>query len=1239
MIREQKNVERMISSIVLCWVIWIFLGKIVVAENDVFLAPPTIDPLSNKETLAPHSNFSIRCVAEYPITWQPFQVRKCIPIPNISSAVIMFVCYFQGFDGRYDVDHIEEKDYYYKGPFSYDRRYISTIHLTNVSHHFVGYFYCVANSTQGNYNYSWSFDIERDRYEGASGLTQIYIFVNDTQHLLAPSGLHNGKALRQRYQSIAISIDDDFLHHIPCKPTSENVKVNLLEDGKKLPIERPIYYRKEIGFWIEFTSAEEIYGRTFACVPDSRNDLQILFPIRYHPPKIESATGLFGTRGEQLKLNCSIVVRTGEKVVIEWKLPNASLKETRVVQSELTIQNHPTRRSLQIATSAILIGNVDKVMDEGVYECEAIDELRSKSVDRIFIEILEKDDDALDIQAMDGIYGIEIKSGQVAIWKVKYKGRPKPTIDWYNPMGNIILPDDKDENYEVKVTEDFTVLKIWMAKLDDSGSYTLKASNGVSSMEKKFELRVKGVPTVEVRSVALRINESRKIACVCTGYPPSTITWMFARCWVSELFDCDANYRYIEAQYVNTTSESTQTSVVVLNATHYGKLKCIAINSEGIASADTDLHVTDIENSFFDVWRLNSETEIVAGDNVTIFCEVYVLSEIVWFLNDRTVQSSDDMKVQSFALSMKKSITWQAIKTSHSGTYECHMINQESSIIKKLIIKVYEPQKPEVDNTVPAKDVMEVELNQPTRLACNIIGHPRPNIRWYKNEELMSIGTKYRLSDDMKTLNIYKTDLSDGGNYKCIGTNRFGSVQQIVNLTVKNGLSNVAGIIGATVLTTLAFMIVLVYAVLRNRKLRQELDACKYSNLDGNPDAINLDLPLHDQVDFLPYDKQYEFPKQNLKLGKMLGCGAYGVVFQGLAIGILPTEDETVVAVKKLKQTAGKEEIVALVTELKIMVHMGRHLNVVNLLGAVTKNIAKRELMLIVEFCLFGNLQNFLSENRNLFVDQVNIQKDSIEQSNLKYIRPCFSHNQSDGTYQENVKITQETNDTDVAASVNSITTTDLVCWLFQIARGMEYLSSRKVLHGDLAARNVLLCDGNVVKICDFGLARSMYKYCNYVKQGQTPLPFKWLAIESIRDQIFSTSTDVWSFGVLMWELFTLGQTPYPGMSADHDLFVKLTDGYRMDKPEYATEEVYHIMLNCWNVNAETRPTFNDLEEKFGKILKDGQAEHYIDLNQQYVAMKPNYFQQSETDYKALLESPETMAPLYTAMKPIFDKQ
>lgn len=151
-----------------------------------------------------------------------------------------------------------------------------------------------------------------------------------------------------------------------------------------------------------------------------------------------------------------------------------------------------------------------------------------------------------------------------------------------------------------------------------------------------------------------------------------------------------------------------------------------------------------------------------------------------------------------------------------------------------------------------------------------------------------------------------------------------------------------------------------------------ELKAAGLANFEeGNIDSINPDMSLDEQADLLPYDKKFEFPREKLKLGKQLGAGAFGVVVKANAENIVPYEEETIVAVKMVKKQTDNEVMKALVSELKILIHLGQHLNVVNLLGAVTKNIAKRELMVIVEYCRFGNIQSFLVKHRPYFIDQV----------------------------------------------------------------------------------------------------------------------------------------------------------------------------------------------------------------------------------------------------------------------------
>lgn len=157
----------------------------------------------------------------------------------------------------------------------------------------------------------------------------------------------------------------------------------------------------------------------------------------------------------------------------------------------------------------------------------------------------------------------------------------------------------------------------------------------------------------------------------------------------------------------------------------------------------------------------------------------------------------------------------------------------------------------------------------------------------------------------------------------------------------------------------------------------------------------------------------------------------------------------------------------------------------------------------------------------------------------------------------------------------------DLVYIAAQVASGMEYLESKYLIHRDLAARNVLIGENNVAKICDFGLARVIEdnEYCP--KQGSR-FPVKWTAPEAIIYGKFSIKSDVWSYGILLMELFTYGQIPYPGLHGK-DVIEQVERGYRMPKPvgHYLPDDIYRLMLQCWDSIPEKRSTFEFLNHYF----------------------------------------------------------
>uniref|UniRef100_A0AAR2IH46 receptor protein-tyrosine kinase n=1 Tax=Pygocentrus nattereri TaxID=42514 RepID=A0AAR2IH46_PYGNA len=500
------------------------------------------------------------------------------------------------------------------------------------------------------------------------------------------------------------------------------------------------------------------------------------------------------------------------------------------------------------------------------------------------------------------------------------------------------------------------------------------------------------------------------------------------------------------------------------------------------------------------------------------------------------------------------SLLLRGIRADESGQYIFSARSSSVNVSTRFKIHVY--QKPSV----------VVKMKNGT-LTCISTGFPKPTIRWQQCEEFQSTYVLF-----IYLVSVLSKSNVTGNIVECVAVN---SVGENPNKTLEEWGSKMFTTLlsGGSVITALLLVLLGICVYKCKQKPRYEI---RWKIIEAN-DGNNYTYIDPTQ---LPYNNtRWEFPRDRLTFGQVLGAGAFGKVVEAAAYGLDKDEHVTRVAVKMLKSSALSEEKEALMSELKILSHLGQHANIVNLLGACTQG---GPVLLITEYCCHGDLLNFLRRRAELFFSSV-LQ----EPGSPNIYKNLSDHRSQIGRHSVNSYQDMSGSCGGEEVDAQMLDLDDLVRFSTQVAQGLEFLASKNCIHRDVAARNVLVTDCFVAKICDFGLARDIMNDLNYVVRGNARLPVKWMSPESIFECIYTVQSDVWSYGILLWEIFSLGRSPYPDVAVDARFYKMIKAGYHMAQPDFAPPEMYTIMKKCWSLEPTLRPTFGKIVQLIAKLLPE----------------------------------------------------
>ncbi|XP_064414501.1 muscle, skeletal receptor tyrosine-protein kinase isoform X5 [Latimeria chalumnae] len=820
--------------------------------------------------------------------------------------------------------------------------------------------------------------------------------------------------------------------------------------------------------------------------------------------------------------------------------PQAEITWTR---NNIPIRPFDTRYSMKENGQLLTILSVEDT-DNGVYCCTANNGVGSPAESCGALQVKMKP------RIIRPPTDLTILVGSKAALPCNTMGNPKPSVSWIKDEGVI------KESFRVSVLESGS-LRIRNTQKDDAGSYRCVAKNSLGLEYSKpvtVEVQEENEPLQDIKVSAgilkppvshnVTFGSEVMLQCKATGIPIPTITWL------------ENGKTVIGASVLNSIKNEYIDSRLRVHVTRPGLFTCLATNkhSGGITTvkAAATVSISEWREHCFAVKDLycfkewlsmeeNSRRGIYTTGLILTLPDCHRLPSMQEDPKGCTRVPFFDSKKEQIINIKKEHVTTSCYK--EKGRFYQGSVNITSSGIP---CQKWSEQAPHFHTRSPE---VFPELSKSENYCRNPGGESeRPwcytmdrSVRWeYCN--IPRCGNAVTLSEVARPNSVTPNLPSSSSS---------ATYSMTVIISIISGFA--------------ASVLLIIFALVcrrRQKEFKTRKREAETPTLAALPSELLLDRlhpnPMYQRLPLLLNPKllSLEYPRNNIEYVRDIGEGAFGRVFQAKAPGLLLYEPFTMVAVKMLKEEASADMQADFQREAALMAEFD-HPNIVKLLGVCAVG---KPMCLLFEYMAYGDLNEY-----------------------LRLRSPTTTCSTS------HVSLAGRSTGSD--AEPTPLSCTDQLYIAKQVAAGMAYLSERKFVHRDLATRNCLVGENMVVKIADFGLSRNIYSADYYKANENDAIPIRWMPPESIFFNRYTTESDVWAYGVVLWEIFSFGMQPYYGM-AHEEVIYYVRDGNILACPDTCPLELYNLMRLCWSKLPSDRPSFASIH----RILERMHERAIIDL-------------------------------------------